>query len=463
MYSNKIPAAQDPYLSEFDMNQLFERSFIGMSIVSLDGRWLKVNPYLCRMLGYSNDELLQKKFNDITHPEDKDIGTLQANLLVSGEIEHFEIEKRYIHKDGKIIYTLLNSALIKDEQGVPKYFISQTKDISELKRSVEALRLSEEKFRSIFEKAPIGIAHFNSEGNITAFNKVLMDILGASKEKISSVKTNTDVKDEKQLAALKEALAGRIGTHEGEYRSVLSGKTTYLKTIYAPLFGTDGKVIGGTSISEDITSRKLYEERIKASLKEKELLLKEVYHRAKNNLQTTISLINIQINETKNKELISALQETKNRLYAMSKVHEVLCKADNLDYILLRTYITDLVSNFEYPNLSYNTNIERSLTLNIDQTNAVGLILNELITNSLKHNLEKNISISIAIRTTEAGTIRFQYSDNGIGISDETSFLPETALGMNLLQVLVEDQLDGTITLNGDKGFSMLIEFKASL
>ncbi len=462
MHSDKISAIQDPYLSEFDMNQLFERSFIGMSIVSLDGKWLKVNPYLCRMLGYSKDELLQKRFNDITFPEDKDIGTLQANLLVSGEIEHFEIEKRYIHKDGRIIYTLLNSALIKDEKGVPKYFISQTKDISELKRSVEALRLSEEKFRSIFEKAPIGIAHFNAEGNITAFNKVLMDILGASKERISNVKTKTDVKDEKQLAALKEALDGNIGTHEGEYRSVLSGKTTYLKTIYAPLFGADGKVIGGTSISEDITSRRLYEERIKASLKEKELLLKEVYHRAKNNLQTTISLINIQINESSNKELVRALQETKNRLYAMSKVHEVLCKSDNLDYILLRNYVTDLVSNFEYTDLSYNVDIERSLALNIDQTNAVGLILNELITNSLKHNLEKKINISIAIKTSAANTIRFSYIDDGQGASDDIFSLSDTALGMNLVQVLVEDQLDGTITFDSTKGFNMLIEFKAS-
>ncbi len=462
MHSDKISAIQDPYLSEFDMNQLFERSFIGMSVVSLDGKWLKVNPYLCRMLGYSKDELLQKKFNDITFPDDKDIGTLQANLLVSGEIEHFEIEKRYIHKDGRIIYTLLNSALIKDEKGVPKYFISQTKDISELKRSVEALRLSEEKFRSIFEKAPIGIAHFNSEGNITAFNKVLMDILGASREKISNVKTKTDVKDEKQLAALKEALDGKIGTHEGEYKSILSGKTTYLKTIYAPLFGTDGKVIGGTSISEDITSRRLYEERIKASLKEKELLLKEVYHRAKNNLQTTISLINIQINESSNKELVRALQETKNRLYAMSKVHEVLCKSDNLDYILLKNYVADLVSNFEYPDLSYNVDIERSLALNIDQTNAVGLILNELITNSLKHNLEKKINISITIKTSAENTIRFSYIDDGQGASDDIFSVSDTALGMNLVQVLVEDQLEGTITFDNTKGFNMLIEFKAS-
>ena len=463
MRRTKISKSQDTFLSEFDMNQLFERSFIGMSVVSLDGKWLKVNPHLCNMFGYSKEELLQKRFNDITHPEDKDIGTLQANLLVRGEIENFEIEKRYIHKDGRIIYCLLNSALIKDEQGVPKYFISQTKDISELKRSIEALRLSEEKFRSIFEKAPIGIAHFNSEGNITAFNKVLMDILGASKEKISNVKTKTDVKDEKQLAALKEALEGKIGTHEGEYKSILSGKTTYLKTIYAPLFGADGKVIGGTSISEDITSRRLYEERIKASLKEKELLLKEVYHRAKNNLQTTISLINIQINESKNKELISALQETKNRLYAMSKVHEVLCKSDNLDYILLKAYVTDLVSNFEYTDLSYKVDIEKSLALNIDQTNAVGLILNELITNSLKHNLEKKINISIAIKNSATNTIRFSYADDGQGASKDIFSLSDTALGMNLVQVLVEDQLDGTITFNSAKGFNMLIEFKANL
>ncbi|MBA3680714.1 MAG: PAS domain S-box protein [Bacteroidetes bacterium] len=454
------PPTQEPILSEFEMNQLFDKSFIGMAVVSLDRKWIKINTHLCEILGYNKEELLQKEFNSITHPEDIDIGNLNAALLISGKADRFEIEKRYFHKQGHVINVLINCALIRDVDGTPKYFISQTKDISALKKSVEALRLSEEKFRSIFEKAPIGIAHFNAEGNITAFNKVLMDILGASKEKISNVKTHTDVKDQKQLAALKEALEGRIGRHEGEYKSVLSGKTTYLKTIYAPLFSPDGKVIGGTSISEDITSRRLYEDRIKGSLKEKELLLREVYHRAKNNLQTTISLINIQINESTNKELISALQETKNRLYAMSKVHEVLCKTDNIDYILLRTYITDLVSNFEYQNHKFNIDIETSLTLNIDQTNAVGLILNELITNSLKHNLEKNIIISINIKTSEANTICFYYSDNGQGINNETSFLAETALGMNLVKVLVEEQLDGIINYTNDKGFSMLIEFK---
>lgn len=462
MKSAKIPTT-DVFLSESEMNQLFERSFIGMAVISLDRKWIKVNKHLCEILGYNKEELLQKEFNSITHPEDVDIGNLNTELLLSGKIENFEIEKRYFHKQGHLINVLINCVLIKDEDGGPKYFISQTKDISTLKSSVEALRLSEEKFRSIFEKAPIGIAHFNAQGNITAFNKVLMEILGAAKEKISNVKTNTDVKDEKHLAALNEALEGRIGTHEGEYRSVISGKTTYLKTIYAPLFDVNGKVIGGTSISEDITSRKIYEERIKASLKEKELLLKEVYHRAKNNLQTTISLINIQINESKNTELISALHETKNRLYAMSKVHEVLCKADNLDFILLRTYITDLVGNFNYTNLSYNIHVERSLTLNIDQTNAVGLILNELITNSLKHNFEKNINISINIKTTEANTICFNYSDNGQGISKDLSYLTETALGMNLVKVLVEEQLDGAIKWTNAKGFNMFIEFKAGL
>ncbi|MDP1801358.1 MAG: PAS domain S-box protein [Bacteroidota bacterium] len=463
MKSFEMPNAQDPILSESEMNQLFERSFIGMAVVSLNGRWLKVNTHLCEILGYSKEELLQKTFNDVTHPDDHEIGSSQAKLLIAGEAEHFEIEKRYIHKQGHIVYVLLNSALIKDEKGAPKYFISQTKDISSLKRSVEALRLSEEKFRSIFEKAPIGIAHFNAEGNITTFNKVLMEILGAAKENISKVNTKTDVKDEQHLAALNEALNGRIGTHEGEYRSILSGKSTYLKTIYAPLFGPNGEVIGGTSISEDITSRKLYEERINASLKEKELLLKEVYHRAKNNLQTTISLINIQINESINPELINALQETKNRLYAMSKVHEVLCKADNLDFILLRTYIIDLVSNFAYSKLSYTIDIETSLALNIDQTNALGLILNELITNSLKHNLDKNINISIIIKTTELNTIRFDYSDTGKGISKDISSLPTTALGMNLVKVLVEEQLDGTMKWSSARGFNTLIEFKANL
>ncbi|MEO6301940.1 MAG: histidine kinase dimerization/phosphoacceptor domain -containing protein, partial [Bacteroidia bacterium] len=295
-------------------------------------------------------------------------------------------------------------------------------------------------------------------GNITAFNQTLVDILGSTKEKVANINTKKDLKNEAHISALQEALNGKMSYYEGEYVSFTGSKTSFLKTVYAPFFDKEGKVIGGISMSEDITERKQAERKIKTALKEKELLIKEVYHRAKNNLQTTISLINIQMNESKNPELISALKETQNRLFAMANVHEVLCKTESLDNILLKDYVKDLISNYSYAKISYETNVEETLALTVDQTNAVGLILNELITNSIKHNLANHILIKIDVHINDQNKIEFNYSDTGVGLPEDKSF-SESALGMNLVQVLVEDQLDGELEWLREKGFHIIIKF----
>lgn len=444
--------------TEADLLKVFDKSFIGMVITSTDGKWIKVNPHFCEILGYTIEELTGKNFSQYTYPEDLEISNNKVKSLLSGEIEHFEIEKRYIHKNGQLIPVLLNSTLVRDPKGEPTYFISQAKEITNLKKTLEDLRISEEKFRLIFEKAPMAIGHFDKDGNITAFNQTLVDILGSTKEKVQNVNTKKDLKNEAHRSALQEALSGKMSYYEGEYSSFTGTKTSFLKTVYAPFFDKDGKVIGGISMSEDITERKITERKIKTALKEKELLIKEVYHRAKNNLQTTISLINIQISESTNPELIGALKETKNRLFAMANVHEVLCKTENLDNLLLDDYIKNLISNYSYAKTSYQTEIEQALALTVDQTNAIGLIVNELITNSIKHNLTNDIIISIKVKTTEQHKVEFSYSDNGVGMSQNSNF-STSALGMNLVQVLVEDQLDGELQWFEENGFHIIIKF----
>ncbi len=445
-------------LTETELLKVFDKSYIGMTITSPDGHFIKVNPYFCYLMGYTSEELVGQSFKKITHPDDIDLSDQQVKLLVSGQNDHFEIEKRYLHKNGHIVYTLLNSTMIRDAQQKPLYFIVHIKDITHLKKALEELRVSEEKFRLIFEKAPMAIGHFDKEGNITAFNQTLLNILGSTREKVENVNTKRDLKNEAHMSALQEALSGKMSYYEGEYASFTGTKTSYLKTIYAPFFDKEGKVVGGISMSEDITERKQSERKIKTALKEKELLIKEVYHRAKNNLQTTISLINIQMSESNNPELISALKETQNRLFAMANVHEVLCKTENLDNILLRDYIKDLISNYSYAKISYQTNVEETLALTVDQTNAIGLILNELITNSIKHNLAHDIVIKINVHRNLNNKIEFDYSDNGIGLPEDSNF-SKSALGMNLVQVLVEDQLDGELDWLEEKGFHLLIKF----
>ncbi|GGI17590.1 PAS domain S-box protein [Oxalicibacterium faecigallinarum] len=122
------------------MDKLFESAFnyssIGMALVGLNGRWLKVNPSLCRLLGYTESELLHIDFQTLTYPEDLDTDMTHVGNLLKGEIDSYEMEKRYIHKSGTLIWALLSVSLVRDENGMPSFFISQIQDITARKEAV---------------------------------------------------------------------------------------------------------------------------------------------------------------------------------------------------------------------------------------------------------------------------------------------------------------------------------------
>ncbi|MBI1797081.1 MAG: PAS domain S-box protein [Candidatus Eisenbacteria bacterium] len=125
--------------SEQRFRLAFDNAPIGMALVQADGRWLQVNRSLCELLGYSEAELLQMNFQMVTHPDDLDVDLDLARRVLAGEIERYSLEKRYFHKDGRIIWILLHVSLVRDEAGAPRYFIGQIKDITE-RRTAQAER-----------------------------------------------------------------------------------------------------------------------------------------------------------------------------------------------------------------------------------------------------------------------------------------------------------------------------------
>ncbi|MEG4815144.1 PAS domain S-box protein [Microcoleus sp. K5-D4] len=127
--------------SEEQFRHAFEDASIGMAIVSLDGHWVKVNPALCQILGYSSEELLALTFQDITHPDDLDADLSYANQLLAGTISTYQLEKRYFHKQGHIIWILLDGSLVQDGQGNPLHFIAQIQDITARKEAQKTLEL----------------------------------------------------------------------------------------------------------------------------------------------------------------------------------------------------------------------------------------------------------------------------------------------------------------------------------
>lgn len=138
--TEKNQTLQNLAFQENLFRQTFENAPIGIALVSLQGKWLKVNGNIPKMLGYTDAELLELTFQDITHPEDLEVDLSYVNDLLSGKVESYSIEKRYLHKNGSVVWGLLAVSLIRDSQGEPQYFVSQINDITERKEQYATIQ-----------------------------------------------------------------------------------------------------------------------------------------------------------------------------------------------------------------------------------------------------------------------------------------------------------------------------------
>ncbi len=143
---------------------------IGVALISPDGRWVSVNRALCRMLGYSEEELLQTRFQTVSHPEDARKGYESARALIAGEVDAYRLEKRYLHKAGQVIDVQIDASLLRDAQGVALYFITHIQDISERKRYERALFEAKQLADVTFEAIGEGVIRVDADGRISQIN-----------------------------------------------------------------------------------------------------------------------------------------------------------------------------------------------------------------------------------------------------------------------------------------------------
>lgn len=206
------------------------------------------------------------------------------------------------------------------------------------------------------------------------------------------------------------------------------------------------------------------EEQIKKLLREKEWMINEIHHRVKNNLQVVISLLNIQSAYLDNQDAILAIQNSQHRMHAMSLIHQKLYQSENLNTIDISWYIYELVTYLrEYfdPEKKINFEIDtEKLELDVAQAVPLGLILNEAISNAIKHAFpgdEKGI-VKIALKTMQAETNLLTIADNGIGLPEDFRSENSNSLGMNLM-IGLTDQLDGTFDYKNANGLTIIITF----
>jgi two-component sensor histidine kinase len=219
------------------------------------------------------------------------------------------------------------------------------------------------------------------------------------------------------------------------------------------------------ALQVEIAERKRAEEQIKASLGEKEVLLKEVHHRVKNNLQVVSSMLQLQSKNIKDKETVEMFQESRNRVRSMALVHERLYQSKDLAKVDFAKYIRSL-ANYLCRSYGVNTNVIQlrtnlhDVSLGVDTAIPCGLILNELVSNSLKHAFPdgREGEIHIELRSDDNDKFTLMVSDNGVGLLEDLDFRNTESLGLQLVNTLV-NQLEGTIELDRRDGTAFKITF----
>ena len=162
----------------------FEQAAVGMAHVSPDGRWLRVNQKLCRLVGYTADELKEMTFHAVNHPDDLEADLEYKRRVLDGEIDTYSMEKRYVRKDGSIIWVNLTTALVRHPSGKPNYFIGVIEDISARKKMEEDLRASEARYRTLVESIPQKIFMKDRDCKWVTANENLAGQLGLKPEEV---------------------------------------------------------------------------------------------------------------------------------------------------------------------------------------------------------------------------------------------------------------------------------------
>jgi len=223
----------------------------------------------------------------------------------------------------------------------------------------------------------------------------------------------------------------------------------------------------GTALEEEVVERQKAQHQAETSLKEKELLLREIHHRVKNNLQIVSSLLRLQSRRIDDAKTVEILNDSRSRISAMSLIHESLYKPSSLSSVSLREYVLELTFKlFDFYGVDADLialviDVE-PITLNIDTATPCGLIINELVTNSLKYAFpaERSGAITITMKRTGESGYLLQVGDNGVGLPPVLDIRQTQSLGLQLVVNLVEKQLQGELEVRRDRGTTYVITFQ---
>jgi PAS domain S-box-containing protein len=255
--------------SERLLRATFEQAAVGMAHVGLDGTWLNVNQRLCEILGYERDELINRmSFQDVTYPDDLAPDLRQYKRLLGGEIDRYTLDKRYVRKDGSVVWVSLMAALVRDADGQPDFFIGVVQDITGRKHVEEALRQSEQHYRIMGEALPYGVWMCDAQGRAEYMSPSFLDLLEMTLDEAREFGWSARLPPDERESTLRKWLhCVETGEHWNDEHRILGpdGRYHAVLTRGRPVRNAKDEIVKWVGINLDIDDRKRMESQLKLS------------------------------------------------------------------------------------------------------------------------------------------------------------------------------------------------------
>jgi PAS domain S-box-containing protein len=417
---------------------------------------------------YSFEEVLGQPMS-ILYANKKEYQKVAKTLK---DVGHFSGEITNINKEGRKFTSLLSASQIINEKGRTIGSMGVSRDITEYRANQRKALEQKAKLESIFNSTE-NMMMWTMDRNyvVTTMNenteKWTKSTFGESPilgdKLLPLIDRHLDENFyQGQLRAFENVFNGRPQQFEFAVKSN-SGNTIWLQAFLNPVY-VDEKIEEVSCLMYDNTERKEIDRKIRDSLKEKEVLLQEVHHRVKNNLQVISSILNLQSSYVNDEATLEILQESQNRIKSMSFIHETLYRTTDFSSIDFSEYIKSLSYNLIQSYRLQNCAVEflpeiDKVSMSIDQSIPCGLIVNELVSNALKYAYKGRKKGKLIVELKEQDNqIHLRIADDGVGLPPNFKFEKNDSLGVQLVYSLTE-QLDGTIQVDSEKGTSFLITF----
>lgn len=444
----------------------FSMPLVGIAIISPDREWIEVNDRICEILGYTAEELKECTWTEISLPDDQAADIEQFNRVLSGKTNNYTIDKRFMRKNGEIVWTSLAVGCVRNPDGTVNHLVAMLNDITAGKRAEEQLKFSEEKFLGSFMKSPSALCIARlKDFKIIDINDTFLRRSGFTRDEVIN-KTAPELlvwENPENRAEAVKALMTVGGISGKEYNFRMKDGSLVIGEYSAFIITIGGeKHILVTIV--DITGRKRAEAQIQALLEEKEILLREVHHRIKNNMSTITSLLTLQSGRPESRDAAPALQDAVSRVQSMGVLYDRLYQSSSVRDLPIGSYVTPLVNEIVSlfrggATIQVETEID-DFTLGVKALTPVGIIVNELVTNALKYAFPEGTKGSIRVSASKKGTtVTLAVQDNGVGLPVNFDIAKSTGFGLQLVAMLAK-QLGGTIRAEKAKGARFILEFE---